>query len=134
MPNRRVPRVGVHIVHDSDFEPGADGDANAKYATTPAERTEFQDFARDARARHASGEWSAYGLQAVHECLACGDPHLGTASLWGVEMETTTAVDSVIWDLAALGEDSPTNYLRTTAAEIMAEEQDLLTARLKRAA
>lgn len=134
MPNPRVPRVGVRIVYDSEFRPGADDDMNAQYATTPEERIEFQDFARDARAKHAAGEWSSYGLVAVHECPACGDPHQGTASLWAVEMETTTAVDSVIWDLTALGEESPANHLRDAAGEVMAEERDLLMARLGSAA
>jgi hypothetical protein len=112
-------RIGVRIVVQDDFTPGENDQENAKYATKAEERAEYRALAREAVAKHESGEWTAYGVMAVHECPACGEAHDGTASLWGIETETTTLANAVVWDLAEIGNE----YLRELAAEVVADER-----------
>jgi hypothetical protein len=118
-------RVGVRIVRDWDFVPGEDDRENAKHAETPSERAEYLRWAAEAEAKHETGEWAAYGVVAVHECPDCQNAHEGTASLWAVEVEATTLVDVMVWDLAEMGDD----YLREVAAEVMADEAQYLAKR-----
>lgn len=80
-----------------------------------------QDIIDEERQRFADGTWTPYGLIVVSKCEACGCVAKTSTDVWGVVVDTTTLVDSVVWegspDIA--GED----YLAVMARELIDQER-----------